>query len=171
MNIERIKKAWTDPVWSKIIASVIFAIVCAIFFALWAKIKSISLYAFLIQKISLSILEITIGFIATISLTYLLMKFRNRKKRALTIHERLDNEYIIFKTDKTFKHFDAFAKAANSRLHFDNFDRKIVDYYLAIGILFDSRPGHGYYILTNKGTHFFNKRAIEKVGKRKNPSS
>jgi predicted transcriptional regulator len=159
---------WHDPVWSKVIAG-IFLLIPSLISALIAKIKGVSFKVFFLQTITISIYQIIILLtILLFTILFLRWQFIKNKKKSMNVLNILEKEYEDFKTDTTFKHFDKIAENANSRLHFDNFDKDIVNYYVAKGILFDPQPGYGKYNLTNKGQDFFNRRSIEKVNKNMN---
>ena len=164
-----VKRIWNDPVWSKVISGVIL-LSPSLISALIAVVKGLSFQEFFNNTITIPVYQFilfcTFLLIMTFVLRWLIITNKNKEKD-VSNSELFAQEYELFKTDQTFKHFDEMANTANSRLHFDKFDKDIVNYYVAKNILFDPRPGYGYYILTGKGEEFFRRWAIEKVSKKK----
>jgi len=167
------KKVWNDSVGSKVIAIAIVALIST----LYAEIRGLSFKDFFLQRIRI---ELPFYQVAILISLFIIGFYINRKrletkkkKKENTVQNQeekpnlIEEEYKAFRTEKTFKYFDSIANAANSRLHFDNFDRDVVNYYIAKGILIEYQPGYGTYILTAKGREFFKVRSIEKIRRKK----
>ncbi|MBK9637844.1 MAG: hypothetical protein IPO63_08495 [Bacteroidetes bacterium] len=154
-------KIWKDPVLSKVIATGIIFMIASIYPAFKTG-DVASYFKYFGKPLSLPYWALCLLIIGTACLVVIASKMM-QKKKPFDMDKYFDEEYEKFKSKPLFEHFEVISDACNRRMYMDGLENFIINYYLSHKIIYDARPGYGYYGLTKMGIHFFHKYSIEKV--------